>query len=82
MDDIKLSIDASKAYICRYSNKFSQDIKIDILEIVMKLDNYKKYIKTYKGSAKSTDIFLDELPESTIIEIYNLLKADEDTKIY
>ncbi len=81
-DEIKLSIDASKSYICKYSNRFSYDVKINILEIIMKLDNYKKYIKTYKNPHKSTDIFLDELPNSTIIEVYNLLKSEEDTKIY
>lgn len=66
------SINAIKTHICMYSGKFSYDTKYKIMEIVMKQDGYKKYIKTNNNSGKKgTDIFLDKLPDKMLIEIYD-----------
>lgn len=74
--NIDTSISACKVYICKYSSKFSYEIKYEIMRIVMKLKDYKKYIKSYHKDNKSTDIFLDKLPDKTILEIFNIIKND------
>ncbi len=78
MSDINTSINACKIYICKYSSKFTYEIKLEIMKIVMKLKDYKKYIKSYHKDNKGTDIFLDKLPDKTILEIFNIIKNDNN----
>lgn len=78
MSDIKTSITACKVYICKYSGKFTYETKLEIMKIIMKLKDYKKYIKSYHKDNKGTDIFLDKLPDKTILEIFSIINTENN----